>query len=153
MGLSRLETFLQRHRLVALDTNVFIYHLEANPLYVSLTTDIFNWLLVPGNRAITSTLTMVEVLVQPYREANEGLQRAYFGLLSQYPNLYWIPPDLQIADAAARLRAAHRLRTPDAIHIATAIRSGASGFISNDAALAPVPDIEVGVLDSMLIKH
>ena len=153
MGLSRLGTFLQRHSLVALDTNVFIYHLEANPLYVSLTTEIFNWLLRPGNRAITSTLTMAEVLVQPYREANVGLQRAYFGLLSQYPNLHWISPDLQIADAAARLRATHRLRTPDAIHIATAIRSGASGFMSNDAALARVPDIEVCVLDNMLIAH
>jgi predicted nucleic acid-binding protein len=139
--------------LVALDTNVFIYHLEANPLYVSLTTEVFDWLVRPGNRAITSTLTMAEVLVQPYREANEGLHRTYYGLLSQYPNLEWIPPDLHIAEAAARLRATYRLRTPDAIHVATAIRSGASGFLSNDAAFIRVADIEIGILDTMLIRH
>jgi predicted nucleic acid-binding protein len=38
-----------------------------------------------------------------------------------------------IAARAAQIRATHGLRTPDAIHAATALQSGASGIVTNDA--------------------
>jgi predicted nucleic acid-binding protein len=41
------------------------------------------------------------------------------------------------------------LRTPDAIQVATAIQSGASHFLTNDAALAQIPGISVLVLDAL----
>lgn len=55
-----------------------------------------------------------------------------------------------IAQEAARLRATHNLRTPDAIQIATALQAGASAFLTNDAHLAIVPDLQVIVLDKLL---
>ncbi len=111
MGLTPLRAFLARHRRIALDTSVFIYYLEANPSYVDLAGEVFSWLEHSPNTAVTSTLTMTELLVHPYRAANEPLVNQYYGLLSLFPNLEWIAPDLAIADTAARIHAHHRLRT------------------------------------------
>jgi predicted nucleic acid-binding protein len=147
--LSPLRSFLARHRRVALDTSIFIYQLEANPAYVDLAGEVFSWLERSPHTAVTSTLTMTELLVQPYRAGDERLVNRYFGLLSVFPNLEWIAPDLAIADAAARLRAEYRLRTPDALQVATAIRGGASALLTNDADLVRVSEFEIGVLDRL----
>ena len=58
-------------------------------------------------------------------------------------------PDLAIADTAARLRAEHGLRTPDALQAATAIRRGATAFLTNDAGLVRVSEVEVAVLERL----
>jgi predicted nucleic acid-binding protein len=57
--------------------------------------------------------------------------------------------DEGIAEGAAELRARHNLRTPDAIQIATAIRSGTSWFLTNDAELANLSEISVLVLKQL----
>ena len=146
MGLGRLRVFLRQHRRIALDTSVFIYQLEANARYVALTDPVFSWLERPGSKAVASTLTMMELLVQPYRDADEQRVDEIYGLLSAYPNLDWIGPNLEIVDLAARLRAAHRLRTPDALLAATAAYGGATGFITNDAVFERVKTFEVLIL-------
>lgn len=120
MGLERLRRFLRRHRRIALDTSIFIYELEANARYLALTDHIFSWIERPGSKAVTSTITMTELLVQPYRDSDEQRVDEFYALLSTYPNLDWIAPNLEIADVAARIRAVHRLRTPDALQAATA---------------------------------
>src|SRR5208283_6195349 len=61
LEISRLRTCLQRHRRVALDTSVFIYHVEANPRYVGLTQHIFSWLERHTALAVTSTVTLMEL--------------------------------------------------------------------------------------------
>ena len=149
MGLTALRAFLARHRRIALDTSVFIYHLEANPLYVDMAGEVFAWLEGSANAAVTSTLTMTELLVHPYRAGNEQLVNEYYGLLSSFPNLEWAAPDLPTADAAARMRARYRLQTPDALQIATAIRRGATAILTNDSEMARVTEVEVGVLDQL----
>ena len=136
--------------MIALDTSVFIYQLEANPRYLPLTCHIFSWLEGPDSKAVTSTVTMTELLVQPYRESDDQRVDEFYGLLSTYPKLEWIAPHLEIADAAARLRALHRLRTPDALQAATAEHSGATGFITNDAVFERVKTFETLVLDRLL---
>ncbi len=147
MGVERLRAFLRRHRRIALDTSVFIYQLEATPKYLAYTDPIFSWLERPGSQAVTSTITMTELLVLPYREHDEQRANDFYGLLSTYPNLEWIAPNLEIADLAAQLRAVHRLRTPDAILAATAFRSLATGLITNDTVFERVDGIETLILD------
>lgn len=149
-GSRLLRAFLRGHRLVCLDTSVFIYHLEADPQYVELTNCIFLWLEGPEARAITSTIAMTELLVQPYAKREEELVDRFYAELVIYPNLDWIAPTLQIADTAARFRAAHGLRTPDALLAATAVHSGATGLITNDAVFQRVPGFETAVLDRFL---
>ncbi len=149
MGLDRLGEFLRRHRRIALDTCVFIYQLEANAQYATLTDRVFSWLETPRSLAITSTITMAELLVAPYKSSDQKRANAFYGLLSTYPNLTWVAPGLAIADLAARLRAAHGLKTPDAIQAATAIESEATGIITNDAIFQRVVGIETLVLDRL----
>ena len=150
MGLTQLRAFLRRHQRIALDTSVFIYQLEANPRYVILTGHIFSWVERPDHAAITSTITMSELLVQPYREANEQRVNEFYSLLSTYPNLNWIAPDLAVADIAARIRANHRLRTPDALQAACAVQAKATGLITNDTVFERVDAFETLVLDQIL---
>jgi predicted nucleic acid-binding protein len=150
LGLDRLWAFLRRHSRIALDTSVFIYQLEGNVRYLPFTDRIFTWLERPDSRAITSTITMTELLVVPYRNADERQVDEFYALLSKYPNLDWIAPNLEIADVAARLRALHRLRTPDALQAATAAHGGATGFITNDAVFERVEAFETLVLERLL---
>jgi hypothetical protein len=44
LDLTRLRSFLRRHRRIAVDTSVFIYQLEAHSRYVDLTDPVFAWL-------------------------------------------------------------------------------------------------------------
>jgi predicted nucleic acid-binding protein len=135
---------------VALDTSVFIYQIEANTRYLPLTDYIFCWLEQANGQGVTSTVTMTELLVQPYREFDERRVHVFFALPSTFPNLQWVAPNLEIADLAARFRALHRLRTPDALQAATAAHARATGLITNDAVLERVEAFETLVLDQLL---
>jgi uncharacterized protein len=150
LALDPLRAFLRRHRRIALDTSVFIYQLEANARYLAFTDHIFTWIERHGGRAATSTITMTELLVQPYRAADQQQADEFYVLLSTYPNLEWIAPNLEIADRAAQLRAIHGLRTPDALHAATAVHAGATGFVTNDPVFERVKDFETLLLDKLL---
>jgi predicted nucleic acid-binding protein len=150
LGIERLRLFLRRHCRIALDTSVFIYQLEANVRYLALTDSIFSWMEREGHEAVTSTITMTELLVPSYRDKDEHRVDAFYGLLSTYPNLQWIAPDLETADLAAKLRAAHRLRTPDALQAATAIGARAMGFVTNDPVFERIEEIDTAILDQFL---
>jgi predicted nucleic acid-binding protein len=150
LGLTDLPAFLRRHRRIALDTCVFIYQLEANARYVDMTDLIFRWLGQPNHTGITSTITMTELLVPAYRSSGEAQVDQFYGLLSTYPNLEWVAPNLEVADIAARIRARHRLRTPDALQAATAVQARATGLVTNDAIFERVQAFETMVLDSVI---
>jgi predicted nucleic acid-binding protein len=90
------------------------------------------------------------LLVQPYRDDDDARVNQFYGLLTTYPHLEWIPVDLEIADIAARFRAQHRLRTPDALHAATAAGNQATGFITNDPVFKKVIEFETLVLEELL---
>lgn len=149
MGLAILRA-LRQHSTIALDTSIFIYQLEANPRYLNLTDRIFAWLEAANHFAVTSTITMTELLVHPYRTSDEQQADQFYGLLSTYPNLSWIQPDLSIADSAARIRALHRLSTPDALQAATAIHSTATALITNAPVFGRIPNFVTIVLDQLL---
>ena len=150
MGIERLRLFLRRHHRIALDTSVFIYQLEANARYLALTESVFSWVERAGHEAVTSTITMTELLVPSYRSEDENRVDAFYGLLSTYPNLLWIAPDLEAADLAAKLRARYRLRTPDAVQAATAIRAHATGFVTNDPIFRRIEELDTVILDHFL---
>jgi predicted nucleic acid-binding protein len=61
-----------------------------------------------------------------------------------------VPLSADIAQEAAALRASHHLRTPDAIQLATAIRSGAASFLTNDHRLPAVSGLKMLVLNQLL---
>lgn len=92
---------------------------------------------------------MAELLVHPYRERDVIQVNDLLGLLSTYPSLEWVAPDLTIAARAAEIRALYKLHTPDAIQAATAIARNASAFITNDPVFTRVPDFDTLILDRL----
>ncbi|MGD0757776.1 MAG: PIN domain-containing protein [Candidatus Sulfotelmatobacter sp.] len=150
MGVEPLRLFLRRHRRIAIDTSIFIYQLEANHRYLALSDSVFAWVERAGHEAVTSTITMTQLLVPSYRDDDERRIDEFYGLLSTYPNLRWVAPDLETADIAARIRATYKLRTPDALQAATAIQANATGFITNDPVIARIEELDTAVLDRFL---
>lgn len=121
--------------LVGLDTMVFVYHFEANEDLGSASTELFRRVEGGRARAVCSVLSRLEVLVVPKREGRDDLCRTYREVFEAFPHLTVQPIDSKIADRAADLRAGHNLRTPDALHLATAIEAGADLFVTEDRRL------------------
>jgi predicted nucleic acid-binding protein len=134
-------------RTLALDTSAFIYHLEAHPAHAPRLLPIFRQIELGRCRGVSSTLTFLEVLVQPYRTGDDEKRAALSALLASFPGMTWIPLDLTVADRAAYLRARYRLRTPDAIQLATAVYSSADMFLTNDRDLRRVAELPVLLID------
>ena len=147
MEIARL---LARHRLVALDTCVFIYLLERNPKYFDAADAIFEWMERPASSAVTSTVVLTEILVQPYRAQDVPQAEKLYALLTTLPNLEWLAPSLRIASLAAALRGSHRLQTPDALIAATAVLCNASALITNDPIFKRLPGLDVLILDDIV---
>lgn len=138
-------------QIVGLDTAPLIYFIEQNEAYLELVRAFFQAMSRGEFQVITSTLTLAEVLVHPLRSGDVGLAEQYRDIILDQENLITVPISVEIAEVAAQLRATQNLRTPDAIQIATAIQGGAAYFLTNDARLVTVPDLEVLVLDALQI--
>jgi predicted nucleic acid-binding protein len=124
--------------------------MERNPKYFDVAGSIFEWIERAESAALSSTVALTEILVQPYRNANLTQAQSFYTLLTTMPNLTWVAPSLSIANSAALLRATYRLQTPDALIAATATYCNASAIITNDAIFKRVPDLEVLILDDYL---
>jgi predicted nucleic acid-binding protein len=148
--MKRLLEFLKSHPVVGLDTSIFIYHLEDHPRYAPVTEIIFHSLEEGRNRGITSFLTLMEILAKPKVEGLQEVARDYEYYLSTFPNLTLFPCDLEIARKASDLRAVSRIKTPDAVQLATALHHGATGFLTNDRLLEKITGLEIAVLDKVM---
>jgi predicted nucleic acid-binding protein len=138
-----------RGQVVGLDTVPLIYFIEQNESYLARVRPFFQAMSQGEFQVVTSTLTLTEVLVYPLRSGNNALAQQYRDIILDQENLVTMPVSVEISELAARLRATHKLRTPDAIQIATAIQGGATFFLTNDAKLAVVKDLSVLVLENL----
>lgn len=136
-------------QVVGLDTAPLIYFIEQNKAYLELVRAFFRTMSQGEFQVVTSTLTLTEVLVHPLRSGNIELAKQYRNVVLDQENLITMPVSIEIAEVAAQLRATQNLRTPDAIQLATAMQGGATFFLTNDARLAAISDLEVLVLDTL----
>lgn len=136
---------------VGLDTAPLIYFIEQNPRYVGMMRHFFQQLEAGRFQAVTSTLTLTEVLVLPIRSNNVSLAQQYREILLGQEGLTILSVSPEIAILAAELRASKNLRTPDSIQLATAIQGGANFFLTNDLQLKTTSscDLEVIVLEEL----
>jgi predicted nucleic acid-binding protein len=138
-----------RGETVGLDTAPLIYLIERNPNYLEMMRFFFRALNSGEFRVVTSTVTLLEVLVYPLRGADSILVQQYRNLLFNSQYLRTIEVDAEIAETAAQLRAIHNVQSLDSIHKATAVREGASFFLTNDVRLPSLPALQVLVLDEL----
>jgi predicted nucleic acid-binding protein len=136
-------------KVVGLDTAPLIYFMEQNPKYLEMMLLFFRAFNRGDFRIVTSTVTLVEVLVHPLRQGNTILAQEYREILMNQESLTVVELTSDIAETAAQLRATYNLRSPDSIQMATAIREGASFFLTNDARLPSLPGLTVLVLENL----
>ena len=119
-------------RTVYVDSPPFIYLMEKSERY-EIPLDRFFSAMDQGRfRVIASTIILAEVLVKPYRQEQWQIVEKYEAIFEGIPHLSLLPVDRRIACTAAKLRAEYSLLTPDAVHLATAVTSGADFFLTND---------------------
>ena len=94
-------------------------------------------------------MTLLEVLVHPLRSNNKELAAEYRDILLN-SRLMTLEVSNAIAEQAAQLRAAHNIRTPDAIQISAALEAGATHFFTNDIRLPEIPSIQIISLDALV---
>jgi len=138
--MDRLRSLLMKHQSVGLDTSVFIYHLESNPLYLPMTTELLGMVRDGEVVAVTSTITLMEIGVRPLRLGRADIADEYELLISRFPNLRVYEVSIPVARIAAELRAKYRLRLGDALQVATALHFEATLFVSNDDKLNAAAD-------------
>lgn len=134
MDLDGLRQALAGRRLLFLDTMVFSYHLAAHPDYVPATALILGLVESGDLAALTTTLTLAELLTRPAQERNLQAMLDYRLYLTHFPNLDIVSLDTALAEEAALVRAATRLKMPDAIQLAAARLHGADAVVTNDRA-------------------
>lgn len=140
-----------RGKTVGLDTAPLIYFIEENSVYIETVRIFFEAMNRGDFSVVTSMITLLEVLVHPLRINNRELAAEYRDILLN-SELVTLAVSNTIAEQAARLRAAHNIRTPDAIQLSAALNAGATHFFTNDIRLPEIPSIQIISLDSLVMK-
>jgi len=128
---------------VAVDTSVFIYFIEEEPRFLPIIRPLFVEADRGKRRLVTSALTLLEVLVVPYRAGDTQLAERYEALLTRSRGVQLIDVTRDQLKAAAQLRAATVIRTPDALQVAAALAARCTAFVTNDRRLPRVTGLRV----------
>ncbi len=142
-----LAQYLTAYRRIGLDSAIFIYHFEAHPTYLPLTTTVLSRLERGQFSGVTSTVTLMEITVHPWRAARADSAREYETLLVHFPHLTMADVTREVARKAAQLRAEYGIHAADALQVATAIVNDAELWVTNDKRLQQLAsEIEILVL-------
>ncbi|HET6879411.1 MAG TPA: type II toxin-antitoxin system VapC family toxin [Pirellulales bacterium] len=137
-------------KVVALDTGPLIYFIEEHPVYLPIVEPFFQALDAGRFKVVTSTLTLLEVLVQPLRQGNQSLAKLYETILLEAAGITALAITATIAQRADEIRASQNVATPDALQLATAIENGASAIVTNDLRMKPPANLQIILLDELL---
>lgn len=120
-----------RGRLLV-DSAPIIYYLEDHPQFSARYEHIFVRAEAGDYELAITTVSLVEVLTGPLRQGNKALADTYREALTSPPS--WRVVDLTpaIAHRAAQIRGQTRLRTPDAIQLASALEISCIGLVTQD---------------------
>jgi predicted nucleic acid-binding protein len=142
--------FPGQHKRVLIDTSVWIYHFEQHPELGAAAGRVIESLEEGEYRGVGSELTLLELTVRPLQLGRQDVADDYEVLLDYFPNFELEPISREILLEAAALRARQRLRTPDAIQIATGLRTGATLAVTNDEGWRNFPLIETLILTDLI---
>jgi predicted nucleic acid-binding protein len=135
---------------VALDTQVFIYFIEEDKEFLPLVKPLFEAIDHDTILGATSGLTLMEVLVVPYRTGNLSLADRYEALLTRSRGLRFIDIGRALLKSAAQVRAAFKLKPPDAIQVAAAMAANCNAFLTNDRRIPSIPGLRIVQLKNYL---
>jgi len=135
--------------LVYVDANAVIYSVEKHPVYWPLLQPLWQAAKVKTIEIVSSDLVLMETLIGPLKSGDTALAKTYEQLFQQ-PQTRLFPITHAILREAARLRATTKLKTPDALHAATAQQAGCVLFVTNDSGFRVVAGLPLAILDEVL---
>lgn len=128
---------------VALDTAPFIYFIQEDARFLPVVEPIFHGIDSGRWRAVSSSITLLETLVIPYRVGDLELAERYEALLTRSRGLYLVDLSTPLLRAAAHLRAKLGIKTPDALQLAAALSERCRVFVTNDRRLPELPGLRI----------
>ncbi len=140
---------LPTHGPVYLDANGFIYSVERVEPYRTLLEPVWQQARAGDFDVASSDITVLETLVKPLRERDEVVEMLLRSMFDAH-EVSLVPATRELWEDAARIRASTGLKTPDALHAATALRAGCTAFITNDTDFRRVHGLPVVVLDDLV---
>lgn len=146
----KLRRTVEKHRVIGLDTAPFIYYLEDVAPYADLLNPVFSLLENGALHAVTSTVTLAEILTKPFADKNFSLADEIKFTLKSFSSLSIASIDEKLAEAAALIRARYAIRLPDALQLAAAIQGEATLFLTNDRRVKRADAIEVLLISDFL---
>jgi uncharacterized protein len=129
---------------VYLDACCFIYLVEGHPSWRSVVEGHIRQLDATA-RLVTSQLSRLECRTKPMHDGDKALLDRYDALFAAN-RVAVLEVTAAVIDRATAIRARYGFKAPDAIHLATAIDSGASTLWTGDASLAQCTDVPTVVL-------
>lgn len=87
-----------------------------------------------------TAVTLAEVLVGPLKAGNEALAQRYERVLGAHRVVAF---DAHLAVLAARLRAQHPLKLPDAVQLAAAMHIGAAALVTHDRDFSSISSLPI----------
>jgi predicted nucleic acid-binding protein len=131
------------HR-VYLDSNVFIAAMENPGAHSDHAWWIINAIEESQIVGVTSEITLAEILVKPIELGDRDLAAAYEQMIVSNANFEVLQVGREILIGAAQMRARRSsIRLPDAIHVATALATHCSHFVSDDQRLHSIDSLKM----------
>lgn len=127
---------LTASKILALDTNIFIYAYQKSDIKGQVANRFLERVKRVAPRVFISVLVFEEFLVRIYKENLEKNLAYYEDFLTQRGLISVVDIDRTVARKAASLRANYpSIKTPDALHLASALASKAHVFVTTDKRL------------------
>lgn len=145
----KISDALHGIHILGIETSPFIYYVENHPIYSDKVDAIFQIVENDGISIKVSTITLTETLKKPLELGDLKLATTYREMLHTSSYIELVAVSAEIADRAAQLRATYNLKTPDSLHIASAIVFGCTALLTNDKSLRRVSEIRVLLLDEL----
>lgn len=132
---------------IYLDANTTIYFVEKiAPYYQGIRQRMTDDQGMPKVHCAINELLLMEVRVKPQRDQDHTLLASYESYFHAFAKQS-TALDQSVFELATQLRVHHRVKTPDALHLAAAIRAGCDQFWTNDGKLASAAQGHIEVIN------
>ena len=131
---------LPENALLLIDSAPIIYVLEGHPELGTAFRPVFEAHDEGLVRLAVTTVTLAAVLTGPLSARDEVLAEKYRATLKSW---FVVDLDAEIAESAARLRAACKLKLADAVQAASALAIGADALVTHDRDFSALGDLLV----------
>jgi uncharacterized protein len=131
--------------IVALDANIVIYLIEANPTWTPIASARLTALRASGDEIAFCDAGRLECLIKPLARGN-ATDIATYQSFFRSTQVKMLPVAAATWERAAQIAAVFQLKPLDSVHLAAAIDHGCGLFLTNDAQLARCTAIPVEVL-------